>query len=59
MQFEQLDLRAHLAFGHLVHFVFDQVEHGLGYGVPELAGSVGPLPDDVDERFGEDDFGAG
>lgn len=45
--------------GELVDFVFDELDDLLGEGLAEVALADGPLADDVDEGFGEDDFGAG
>ena len=56
---KQFRLSAELAVGELVDFVFDDVEDVGGHSVAELVGAGRPLADDVDEGFGEDDFGAG
>lgn len=44
--------------GELVDFVFDEFNDLLREGLAEMAFADGPLADDVDEGFGEDDFGA-
>ena len=56
---EEARFRLHFAFVQLVDFVFDDFEDVRGHGVFELAGPGRPLAHDVDEGFGEDDFGAG
>lgn len=56
---EEARFRLHFPLLQLVDFVFDDFEDVRGHGVFELAGARRPLADDVDERFGEDDLGAG
>lgn len=56
---EEARFRLHFPLLQLVDLVFDDLEDVRGHGVFELAGARRPLADDVDERFGEDDFGAG
>lgn len=56
---EQARFGLHPALLELVHFVLDELKDGLRDRVSQLAGPRRPLPDDVDEGFGEDDLGAG
>mgnify|MGYP001598884077 FL=1 len=56
---KQASLDARDDIGEFVDFVFDELDDLLWEGLAEVALADGPLADDVDEGFCEDDFGAG
>ena len=56
---EEAALNACDDVGELVDFVFDELDDLLGEGLAEVTLAHRPLAHDVDEGFGEDDFGAG